>query len=117
MGKTTVKVQVGMPIALHEQFIVYKETERIGTDSEAGAKLIELALRVINNSSDETISNRDLLELILLNVNKGLLFSQQALKHGFNQESARENHIEWYELSKQIKKQAEQQTDSLISKE
>ncbi|WP_070968403.1 hypothetical protein [Vibrio sonorensis] len=117
MGKTTVKVQVGMPIALHEQFIVYKETERIGTDSEAGAKLIELALRVINNSSDETITNRDLLELILLNVNKNLLFSQQVLKHCFDLEHAKENHIEWYKLSKEMKKQAEKQTDSLISKE
>lgn len=111
------KVQINMPSHLHEQFVVYKETERIGSDSEAGARLIELALRVINNSSDETISNRDLLELILLNVNKNLLFSQQGLKHCFNLEQARESHIEWYELSKEIKKQAEQQTDSLISKE
>ncbi len=117
MGKTTVKVQIGLPISVHEQFLVYKEKERIGSDSEAGVKLIELALRVINNSNDDTISNRELLELLLVQVNKSLLFSQQGLKHGFNPQNAKESHVDWYDLRKEINRQAEQQTELLIKKQ
>lgn len=114
MVAKTVKVQIGLPIHVHDQFTTYKETERIPTESETGAKLIELALRVVNNTLDDSITNRQLLELILLQTNKSLLFSKAGLQNGIDIERKDKYYEVYNRLRKEIESSAESATESQL---
>lgn len=57
-------LQITLSESMEEMLQVYMDTEKIDNRSQAGQNLLAIAFRVLNNSHDTGITNRQLLEEI-----------------------------------------------------
>ncbi|WP_154723938.1 hypothetical protein [Vibrio cyclitrophicus] len=109
----SIKIQVGLPMETHEQFEDYRRAEKL-TVSEAGRRLIDLALRVVNNSSDDSISNRELLELLLLQANKNVLFTKKLLKSGIDEQKEKDTYPAFVKAESALEDKAKSATETML---
>ena len=115
MNKKQKKVQLILKGELLEDFLSYKAKEQINTNSDAARNLVELALRILKNHNDDGISNRDLLELILLQVNKGVGISKKIMGSTIDIKHEQMNKDLFHKVDEAITKVTKNRTNEMLS--
>jgi len=108
-------LQVTCDEKLKSAIAKYQNENEIKTMSEAGKKLIEFALRIIENSNEkEGVSNRELMEEILKITQYNLLTTNVVHGQTFDIENLNKNKANASKLREELQKNAENRVNVFL---